>query len=174
MIAELTNSDGITAPRNIQSENLPPPPAVQLNRFYPPFCRATEKTLFAAFPEEPRMRIVAWNCSRGPLAKKLAALATLSPDLAVLAEAPSPPTEDDQLLWFPSGISTLGVQVRAQGQYRLERLPRADLPNCVNPVKVKYHRQSRWPDFVSASKAPQNREPLRGKPSDLVKYWSRI
>lgn len=82
------------------------------------------------------MRIVAWNCSRGPLAEKLSALESLSPNIAVLSEAPPPPTESDQVLWFPSGVSSLGVQVRAHGQYRLERLPRAELPNCVNPVKV--------------------------------------
>ena len=82
------------------------------------------------------MRIVAWNCSRGPLTKKLSALDALAPDLAVLSEAPPPTCESEQNLWFPSEVSSLGVQVRATGQLQLARLPSADLPNCVSPVRV--------------------------------------
>jgi hypothetical protein len=36
------------------------------------------------------MRIVAWNCCRGPIAKKVSALEALQPDLAVLSEAVEP------------------------------------------------------------------------------------
>lgn len=82
------------------------------------------------------MRIVAWNCCRGPFEKKLAALATLSPDVAVISEALQPAQESSQVLWFPSDASRLGIQVRAYGRYRLKRLPAADLPNCVVPVRV--------------------------------------
>lgn len=82
------------------------------------------------------MRIVAWNCCRGPIAGKVSALATLQADVAVLCEALAPPEESDQLLWFPSNASRLGIQVRAFGRHRLERLPAADLPNCVVPVRV--------------------------------------
>lgn len=81
------------------------------------------------------MRIVAWNCCRGPFDKKLAALETLSPDVAVISEALCPPRETAQVLWFPSA-SRLGIQVRARGAYRLRRLPPAELPNCVVPVRV--------------------------------------
>ena len=81
------------------------------------------------------MRIVVWNCCRGPFDKKLAALETLSPDVAVISEALCPLRESAQLLWFPSA-SSLGIQVRAHGAYRLRRLPRAELPNCVVPVRV--------------------------------------
>ena len=87
-------------------------------------------------PNPPSMRIVAWNCCRGPLEKKLAALERLSPDVAVLSEAPRPLEESDQVLWFPSGVSSLGIQVRASGKYQVKRLPCADLPNCVVPVRV--------------------------------------
>jgi hypothetical protein len=81
------------------------------------------------------MRIVAWNCCRGPFEKKLAALETLSPDVAVISEAICPAEESAQVLWFPSA-SRLGIQVRARGRYRLKRLPAAELPNCVVPVRV--------------------------------------
>jgi len=82
------------------------------------------------------MRIVAWNCCRGPFEKKLAALGTLSPDVAVISEALQPTQESSQVLWFPSNASRLGIQVRAYGKFRLRRLPAADLPNCVVPVRV--------------------------------------
>ena len=82
------------------------------------------------------MRIVAWNCCRGPLQRKLEALATLAPDVAVLSEAPPPAEASSSVAWFPSGASKLGVQVRAFGPYQLQALPRADLPNCVNPIRV--------------------------------------
>ena len=82
------------------------------------------------------MRIVAWNCCRGPLAKKLDALESLAPDIAILSESPPAPTESDQVLWIPSEVSSLGVQVRAKGEFHLRFLPRAQLPNCVTPVQV--------------------------------------
>jgi exodeoxyribonuclease-3 len=83
------------------------------------------------------MRIVAWNCCRGPFEKKLAALAQLAPDIAVISEALPPAKETNQLLWFPSNISRLGIQVRAFNGYRLRRLkPAVDLPNCVVPLRV--------------------------------------
>lgn len=81
------------------------------------------------------MRIVAWNCCRGPLAKKVEALDTLSADIAILTEAPSA-EQSERLLWVPSGVSSLGVQVRAADGYQLRCLPRADIPNCVTPVQV--------------------------------------
>ncbi len=82
------------------------------------------------------MRIVAWNCFRGPLARKIAALETLSPDVAVLPEVPAPSAESEQVLWFPSNASSLGIQVRSSGDYRLKRLKAANLPNCVVPIRV--------------------------------------
>jgi hypothetical protein len=82
------------------------------------------------------MRIVTWNCCRGPFEKKLAAIDGLLPDIAVISEATRPAQETDQVLWFPAGESNLGIQVRARGGYKIERLPTADLPNCVVPVRV--------------------------------------
>ena len=85
------------------------------------------------------MRIVSWNCARGPLAPKLNALHFLKPDVAIVCEAPAPQHTSDQVLWFPTevGQSRLGIQVRAYGDYRIERLSRASgLPACINPVQV--------------------------------------
>jgi hypothetical protein len=82
------------------------------------------------------MRIVTWNCYRGPSAKKLAALDALRSDLAILSEAPALAVETEHALWFPAEGSSLGTQVRTSGAYGLERLPRAALPSCVNPVRV--------------------------------------
>jgi exodeoxyribonuclease III len=82
------------------------------------------------------MRVVAWNCCRGPMARKVSALESLQPDVAVLSEALEPIEESAQLLWFPSNASRLGIQVRSFGQNKLKRLPSADLPNCVVPVRV--------------------------------------
>jgi len=82
------------------------------------------------------VRIVAWNCCRGPFDKKLAALAQLAPDVAVISEALAPAEQTNQVLWFPSA-SRLGIQVRAYNGYRLRRLKASpDLPNCVVPVRV--------------------------------------
>jgi exonuclease III len=83
------------------------------------------------------MRIVTWNCCRGPLDKKLAALEELLPDIAVLSEATRPAEETEQVLWFPADASSFGIQVRARGEYKIKRLPAADLPNCVVPVHVE-------------------------------------
>jgi len=84
------------------------------------------------------MRIVTWNCCRGPFDKKLAALEQLQPDLAVIAEALAPPEQTDQVRWFPSNASRLGIQVRAFNGLRLARVRKAaaDLPNCVAPLRV--------------------------------------
>jgi hypothetical protein len=82
------------------------------------------------------MRIVAWNCCRGPSAAKLSALTALRPDVAIIAEALEPEQESSQLLWFPSNASRLGIQVRCSGRHKLRRLKAADLPNCVVPVRV--------------------------------------
>ena len=82
------------------------------------------------------MRIVAWNCCRGPFDRKLAALDRLAPDVAVISEALAPAKETPQLHWFPSNASRLGLQVRSFNGLRLRRLKRADLPNCVVPLRV--------------------------------------
>jgi hypothetical protein len=70
------------------------------------------------------------------MAKKLAALEALQPDIAVLSETLAPERESPHLRWSPSNASRLGIQVRSFGQYRLKRVETADLPNCVVPLRV--------------------------------------
>ena len=84
------------------------------------------------------MRIVTWNCCRGPFDRKIAALEQLQPDIAVIAEALDPGEQNDHVRWFPSNASRLGIQVRAFNGYRLTRIRKAaaGLPNCVAPVRV--------------------------------------
>ena len=84
------------------------------------------------------MRIVTWNCCRGPFDKKMAALESLRPDIAIIQEAMAPESQTDCLRWFPSNASRLGVQVRAFNGYRLAQVRKAssELPNCVSPVRV--------------------------------------
>lgn len=81
------------------------------------------------------MRFIAWNCCRGPMATKMSALEALRPDVAVVCEALDPGAETHQDLWYRSS-SRLGIQVRAFGPYSIRRLPQADLPNCIVPVRV--------------------------------------
>ena len=144
------------------------------------------------------MRIVAWNCCRGPFARKIAALDTLRPDLSIIAEALQPTEESDQLLWFPSNASKLGIQVRASGSYRLERLKTADLPNCVVPVRVsgpaRFNLLAVWtwpsPSYIKAfvnglaayaellQSGPAvvagdfNGNPAFDKPRQRIKWWT--
>ena len=144
------------------------------------------------------MRIVAWNCCRGPIAKKLAALEGLRPDVAVLCEALEPSEESDQLLWFPSNASRLGIQVRSFGKHKLRRLKTADLPNCVAPVRVngpvKFNLLAVWtwpaPSYTKAflnglsayakviSRGPTvvagdfNGSPAFDKPTQRNKWWT--
>ncbi|HET7524328.1 MAG TPA: hypothetical protein VFK10_00145, partial [Burkholderiaceae bacterium] len=70
------------------------------------------------------------------MARKLAALEALEPDVAVISEAVAPESESARILWFPSSASRLGIQVRSFGRHTLRRLPAAELPNCVVPVRV--------------------------------------
>jgi exodeoxyribonuclease-3 len=82
------------------------------------------------------LRIAAWNCFRGPLDKKVAALDALTPDVTVLSEATRPPQESKQVLWFPANGTSLGIQVRSSGDFQLERLETAERANCIVPVRV--------------------------------------
>jgi len=144
------------------------------------------------------MRIVAWNCCRGPMAKKLASLDALRPDVAVLAEATEPERESPAVLWFPSNASRLGIQVRAFGGYSLRRLKRAELPNCIVPVRVSgpasFTLLAVWtwpaPSYTQAflngltsyagllRRGPTvvagdfNGNPMFDKPTQRIKWWS--
>lgn len=82
------------------------------------------------------MRVVTWNCCRGPLASKLAALDTLQADIAVLQECPRPPAQSSQLLWFGDNPRQ-GLAVIARRAFRLRRLRAiAGAPRHIAPVAV--------------------------------------
>jgi endonuclease/exonuclease/phosphatase family metal-dependent hydrolase len=83
------------------------------------------------------LRLVTWNCCRGPFEAKAGALAPLRPDIAILQEAPRPKEKDTlQRLWFGGG-SRVGVAVLAFNGYTLERASRAsDETDPVRAVRV--------------------------------------
>ncbi len=63
------------------------------------------------------MRLVTWNCCRGPFEAKAEALAPLKPDIAILQEAPRPKAKDaPQRLWF-GGAARVGIAVLAFNGY---------------------------------------------------------
>lgn len=77
--------------------------------------------------------MVTWNCRRGPLAAKRAALAGLDADIVVLAEAPRPSAAESDVVWF--GEKKYGVAVIARPPFRLTSISQAAVP-CVYPVRV--------------------------------------
>ena len=82
------------------------------------------------------MRLVTWNCCRGPYLKKVQLLDILAPDIAVIQECARPVTQTDRCLWFGDNPRQ-GLAVQAYSQYRLRALPLiADVPNYVIPVEV--------------------------------------
>jgi len=80
------------------------------------------------------MRIATWNCARGPLAKKRAALDALDPDIVVLTEAPAPGPDMPDVLWF--GERRLGVAIYAKPPFRVTRTRQVRPIPCVYPAKV--------------------------------------
>ena len=80
------------------------------------------------------MRLATWNCARGPLARKRAALDALGPDVGVMTEASPPDASMRDVLWFGEG--RFGVAMYARPPYRVKRLRRALTVPCVYPVAV--------------------------------------
>lgn len=83
------------------------------------------------------LRIVTWNCCRGPWEKKRDALNALRADISIIIEAPCGAAEDG--LYFPSG-PRLGTAVIGSATSHITPLPTRDLPACVNPVAVTGRR----------------------------------
>lgn len=82
------------------------------------------------------MRLVTWNCCRGPFAKKAAFLAPLRPDVAVIQECARPEQVSDTCLWFGENPRQ-GMAVVSSNGFRLRALPQlADIPNYCFPVEV--------------------------------------
>ena len=101
------------------------------------------------------------------MARKVAALEALQPDVAVLCEATQPEHESAQRLWFPSG-SRLGIQVMAFGDHRLRPLKRADAggrsTTCrTHPCPVPCSAGSCRPTVApSSSRQVERNEPASG------------
>jgi exonuclease III len=82
------------------------------------------------------MRLVTWNCCRGPFLKHASLLGALAPDIAVIQECAKPTTQTDQCLWFGDNPRQ-GIAVWANGKYRIRALPTvAEVPRYAIPVEV--------------------------------------
>jgi exodeoxyribonuclease III len=82
------------------------------------------------------MRIVTWNCCRGPYSVKVPLLESMAFDIAVVQECARPDVESDTCLWFGDNARQ-GIAVRASNGYRVRALPRAaDVPKFAFPVQV--------------------------------------
>lgn len=82
------------------------------------------------------MRLVTWNCCRGPFLKNASLLDPLAPDIAVIQECARPLTQTDQCLWFGDNPRQ-GIAVLANGPYRIRALPvKRAVPRYVFPVEV--------------------------------------
>lgn len=79
------------------------------------------------------MQILTWNCRRGPLAAKRAAVESLGSDVVVLTEASRPSAQDTDVMWF--GQSRYGVAVYARPPYAVRSFARDDVP-CAYPLEV--------------------------------------
>jgi len=105
------------------------------------------------------MRLATWNCARGPWPRKRDALDTLGADIAIVTEAPRKATADG-VPWFGDHLAQNGTTVVASPAYRLEVLPAADVPPCVNAVRVS-GPQSFTLLTVWTWPAPDYKRPLR-------------
>jgi hypothetical protein len=82
------------------------------------------------------MRLVTWNCSKGPYEKKVPRLDSLNGDIAVVQECPKPLAESKHCLWFGDNAKQ-GILILAAQGYSLRRLPILDdVPKFVIPVGV--------------------------------------
>jgi endonuclease/exonuclease/phosphatase family metal-dependent hydrolase len=82
------------------------------------------------------MRLVTWNCNKGPYQKKVPRLESLNRDIAVIQECPKPLVESERCLWFGDNPKQ-GVTVLARAPYRLRRLPVLEnVPKFVVPIQV--------------------------------------
>ncbi len=69
------------------------------------------------------MRLVSWNCCKGPLAKKLAVLEELAADVALVSECPDPRGAEGWSCAWHGERAHQGVAVLARAPYAAEPLP---------------------------------------------------
>src|SRR5688500_1415065 len=83
------------------------------------------------------MRLVTWNCCRGPYAIKVQLLASLSADVAVVQECAKPESESETCVWFGNNPRQ-GIAVQTSNGYKVRALPRlANVPEFVFPVEIR-------------------------------------
>ena len=87
------------------------------------------------------MRLVTWNCCRGPFADKIPLLDSLASDIAVVQECAKPSIESPNCLWFGDNPKQ-GIAVLASAPYRLKALPALkNTPKYVIPLSVTGPRE---------------------------------
>ena len=82
------------------------------------------------------MRIVTWNCCRGPVSRKLPLLASLRASITIIQECPQVERDDDSLLWFGTNPRQ-GIAVIASGNYRIVSCEQRDVPPFTFAVQVR-------------------------------------
>ncbi|MEW5838091.1 MAG: hypothetical protein AB1717_04585 [Pseudomonadota bacterium] len=83
------------------------------------------------------MRLVTWNCCRGPYTKKVPLLEPFAADIAVIQECAKPSTESDQCLWFGDNPRQ-GILIQSFGAFTIHPLPLIpDVPKYIIPVQVR-------------------------------------
>ena len=104
------------------------------------------------------MRIVTWNCCRGPFAKKLARLEALAASVTSIQECPRPETSDATFLWHGEnqrqglgllvapGYSLRPCSLRATRPYHL--LAEIEGPHSFLALAVWTQRTSRYVEAV--------------------------
>ncbi|MEO5923562.1 MAG: hypothetical protein ABIR70_07025 [Bryobacteraceae bacterium] len=106
------------------------------------------------------MRIVTWNCHRGPFEKKSILLDSLRPDIAVLQECAQPKLPLPKTLWFGDN-SRQGLSVQAFGSYEIRALPpRENVPSFFFPVEVRGPQSFNM--LVAWAKADRGYRDVRG------------
>jgi endonuclease/exonuclease/phosphatase family metal-dependent hydrolase len=81
------------------------------------------------------MRILTWNCNRGPAAKKIQLIAPLKPTISILQECPRPKDDDPSTLWFGDNPRQ-GIAVLTSIGYHISPVPTRDVPRYTVPVQV--------------------------------------
>jgi len=81
------------------------------------------------------MRLLTWNCARGPWPRKRDALAALGADVAIVTEAPRACAEDG-LPWFGRADAKNGTTVLLGPEYRFEVAAKPSRQPCVNALRI--------------------------------------
>ena len=81
------------------------------------------------------MRILTWNCNRGPAAKKIQLIAPLKPTISILQECPRPKEHEPSTLWFGDNPRQ-GITIVTSSGYRISPLPAREVPRYTVAVQV--------------------------------------